>query len=159
MRESIFNILSHSSLLEKKLDNCLILDLFSGIGSFGLEAISRGAAKVVFFDNYEKSINILKKNINILSFDGKAEIIKGDLYNQVVFDNLQYKFDIIFIDPPFKDEQISIVIDNIIKCGILTSKTLIIIHRKKNEFQEIEKKLKIIREEKYGLSTIFFCNF
>ena len=135
------------------------MDLFSGIGSFGLEAISRGAAKVVFFDNYEKSINILKKNINILSFDNKAEIIKGDLYNQVVFDNLHYKFDIIFIDPPFKDQQINIVIDNIIKCGILTSKTLIIIHRKKNDFQEIEKKLKIIREEKYGLSTIFFATF
>ena len=52
VRESIFNIICHSSLLKLKLNQCKILDLFSGVGSFGLEAISRGVKKVVFFEDY-----------------------------------------------------------------------------------------------------------
>ena len=49
VKESIFNILIHSDLLKKKINQCIILDIFSGVGSFGLEAISRGAKKVIFF--------------------------------------------------------------------------------------------------------------
>ena len=48
VRESIFNIIDHANLLSKKLSKCYVLDLFSGIGSFGIEAISRGAKLVVF---------------------------------------------------------------------------------------------------------------
>ena len=61
VKESIFNILDHSSLLDKNLEDCTILDLYSGVGSFGLEAISRGAKKVIFF---LKSIKIDVVNIN-----------------------------------------------------------------------------------------------
>ena len=49
VRESIFNIILHSNLLNAKFENCIVLDLFSGVGSFGLEAISRGVKKVIFF--------------------------------------------------------------------------------------------------------------
>ena len=49
VRESIFNILNHSNLLSVELKECLVLDLFSGVGSFGLEAISRQAKKVIFY--------------------------------------------------------------------------------------------------------------
>ena len=61
VRESIFNIIEHSNLLSLKLNDCVVLDLFSGIGSFGLEAISRGAKKVIFFEHFKPSLYILKK--------------------------------------------------------------------------------------------------
>ncbi len=60
-KESIFNIINHSNIMNINLKQSKILDLFSGVGSFGLECISRGALKVIFFENYIKAIKILKK--------------------------------------------------------------------------------------------------
>ena len=94
VRESIFNILSHSDLLNVKLEKCTILDLFSGVGSFGLEAISRGVKKVVFFEEYSEAINLLTKNLEILSFTKKAEIKKKNIYEEKNFKNLNYKFEL-----------------------------------------------------------------
>ena len=65
-KESIFNIMEHSNLLKFSFEKSTILDLFSGVGSFGLECISRGAKNVIFFENYPKTVKILKKNINDL---------------------------------------------------------------------------------------------
>ena len=61
VRESIFNIIEHSNLFKLKFNQSTVLDLFSGVGSFGLEAISRGAKKVVFIENYNGVLPILKK--------------------------------------------------------------------------------------------------
>ena len=63
VRESIFNILDHSSKVSKNINNSNVLDLFSGTGSFGIECLSRGAQEVIFFENYSNSIKILKSNI------------------------------------------------------------------------------------------------
>ena len=55
-KESIFNIMEHSNLLKFSFEKSRVLDLFSGVGSFGLECISRGAKKVIFFENYSETI-------------------------------------------------------------------------------------------------------
>ena len=60
-KESIFNILKHSNKFDINLNNSIILDLFSGVGSFGIECISRGAKKVIFIENYKNALLILKK--------------------------------------------------------------------------------------------------
>ena len=65
-KESIFNILKHSKLLNIELENSNILDLFSGVGSFGLECLSRGARNITFLESYTEVLNILKKNIDNL---------------------------------------------------------------------------------------------
>ena len=58
-KESIFNILQHSNLINFDIKKSIILDLFCGVGSFGLECISRGAKNVVFIENYLEAIEIL----------------------------------------------------------------------------------------------------
>ena len=63
MKESIFNILQHSNLIAFSFEKSKVLDLFSGVGSFGLECISRGAENVIFCENYSEAIKILKKNL------------------------------------------------------------------------------------------------
>ena len=65
-KESIFNILKHSKLLNVELENSNILDLFSGVGSFGLECLSRGAKNVTFLESYTEVLSVLKKNIDNL---------------------------------------------------------------------------------------------
>ena len=73
-KESIFNILKHSKLLNVELENSNILDLFSGVGSFGLECLSRGAKNVTFLEGYKEVLNILKKNSVVL---GVSKIVKN----------------------------------------------------------------------------------
>ena len=65
-KESIFNIINHSNKIKINLKNSNILDLFSGVGSFGIECLSRGARYVTFVENYNGVLNILKKNLIIL---------------------------------------------------------------------------------------------
>ena len=159
VRESIFNILNHSNLLSIELRECIILDLFSGVGSFGLEAISRGAKKVLFIDNYQPVINLLIKNLKSLAFSKKAVIKKKNLYDKNLFKKLNYRFDLVFIDPPFKDKNLNIILNNIANPKILNSKSLIIIHRNKTTMDDFDKKFKIVREEIYGSSKIIFGFF
>jgi len=111
---------------------------------------------VVFFENYSKSIEILKKNIDQLSLNKKAQIINKNAYN-INLANLIYKnFDLVFLDPPFKDTKINQLVAEIKKLKIANKKTLIIIHRNKKLEEQISKDLTILREKKYGLSKIIF---
>ena len=64
VKESIFNLITHSNKFDVSIINSNILDLFSGIGSFGLECHSRGAKFITFVENYKKALNVLKKKCN-----------------------------------------------------------------------------------------------
>ena len=79
VRESIFNIIEHSNLIENKILNSSVLDLYSGSGSFGLECLSRGASKVVFCENYLPAFKILKKNLNDLNFYNQIELFNEEV--------------------------------------------------------------------------------
>ncbi len=158
-KESIFNILEHSHLLNINFKNFNVLDLFSGVGSFGLECISRGAEKVLFCENYYEALKILKKNIINLKCDKKTEIIEKNIFE---LKNLKIiskkKFDIIFLDPPFKNNNLSDLINNIINSKLLTKNGIIILHRHKKKIDNFPEKFKIIKTKTYGLSKIIFGN-
>ena len=156
VRESIFNILEHSKLFSFKIKDSNILDLFSGIGSFGLECISRGAKKVFFYENYKPSSVILKKNILKLSCFEKAIVFEDDIYGKNVFKNFKKKFEIIYLDPPFKEEKINEIFYIIKNKKLLKKNGIIILHRHKKS-QDVFADIFIIKKEKiYGLSKIIF---
>ena len=71
VKENIFNILAHSKLIKIKFESSNILDLYSGVGSFGLECISRGAKKVTFIEKNNLASNVLKENLQKLSIKNK----------------------------------------------------------------------------------------
>ena len=91
VKESIFNIINHSKKFDLNLKNSNVLDLFSGVGSFGLEALSRGASNVIFIENYLVSLSILKKNIENLNLEEKCRIIDADIFNDFDFKTLKKK--------------------------------------------------------------------
>ena len=74
-KESIFNVLIHSNKFSINIEKSIILDLFSGVGSFGLECLSRGAKYVTFVENYSGVLPILKKNLSSLKIQGKYQVI------------------------------------------------------------------------------------
>ena len=156
VRESIFNIIEHSKNEYVDLKNAKILDLFSGTGSFGIECLSRGAKKVIFFENYINSIKILKKNLDLLNLNKQSIIIEKNAYNITKSQNNLLKFDLIFLDPPFRDNKLNQLIEKIKQCKITSENTLIIIHRNKKISENISEHLNITKEKNYGLSKIIF---
>ena len=157
-KESIFNILNHSNKFEINLKNSNILDLFSGVGSFGIECLSRGAKQVVFAEKYNVVLPILKKNLQSLKLIENFEIIEKDIYDINFFKSLNKKFDVIFMDPPYKDKNLDLLLNNIKNENVLNEKGVLVVHRHKDEKDLIPNKLKIIEEKKYGLSKIIFLS-
>ena len=72
-KESIFNVLTHASYINFHLKDSKVLDLFSGVGSFGLECISRGSKLVFFLENYPPVLKILKNNISNLKYENNQK--------------------------------------------------------------------------------------
>ena len=159
VKESIFNLLEHSAQIKKKIKDASVLDLFSGSGSFGLECISRGSQDVYFFENYSLAIRTLKKNILLFDQNNNSKVFEEDCFNYFNSKNILNKsFDIIFVDPPFKETKINKLIENIIEKKILNKRGIIIIHRHKKDKLEITKKIKILDIRNYGISKVYFGN-
>ena len=106
-KESIFNIIKHSKSLKINLESSNILDLFSGVGSFGLECLSRGATNLTFIENYKKVLIVLKKNITNLKQQDYSSVIEKDIFRENTLNSFKNKFDIIFMDPPYKEKKIT----------------------------------------------------
>lgn len=98
IREAIFSSLNN-------VDNFIVLDLFAGSGSYGLEAISRGAKKTFFVDKNKTAIRAMKESVSSLKIsNNQYEIIENDSYQTLeTFKVSQQKFDLIFIDPPYQE--------------------------------------------------------
>ena len=157
-KESIFNILIHSKILKINLENSNILDLFSGVGSFGIECLSRKALSVTFVENYKEVLSILKKNIDNLKLENNSKIIEKDIFKKDTLESLNDKFDIIFMDPPYKEKKLDDLLNNIIQLNILKENGTIIIHRHKKEVDKLPSKFNILFEKSYGISKIIFGN-
>ena len=157
-KESIFNIINHSKLLDVKVEKANVLDLFSGVGSFGLECLSRGALFVTFIENYKEALTILKKNINNMSQQNFSQIIERDIFLENTLKLLNGRFDIIFMDPPYKEKKLSFLLNAITELKLLNTCGIIIIHRHKKEEDDLPKEFNLILEKNYGISKIIFGN-
>ena len=157
VKESILNILEYSKDSKINLNNSLVLDLFSGTGSFGLECISRGASKVYFVENYDQSIEILNKNIKKLKCQNKAKVLNENAYNFFKKKELKnLKLDLIFLDPPSKEENIQTILENITKFKLLKETGLVVLHRHKKTKDDFGNEFIVNRFAKYGISKIIF---
>ena len=159
-RESIFNLISHSSNISFKFEKSNILDLYSGTGSFGLECLSRQAKIVYFVENEKSAFNILKKNIEKLKIKKHTKLFFDDVINlikkQQIFGT---KFDLIFCDPPFIEKKIDVLLKSIFDKGLLNKNGYIIMHRNKITDDKLPDYFKIIEERIYGTSKITFGKF
>ena len=153
-KESIFNILKHSNKFNIRIKNSVILDLFAGVGSFGIECLSNGAKYVTFVENYNGVLPILKKNLSNLKLDKKYEVIEQNIFTGLKLTKINY--DIIFLDPPYKKKNIPELIDKIFETNLLSKNGIIITHRSKNVKEKYSKNFRILEEKTYGISKILF---
>ncbi len=125
VRESIFNLII-GGRFGNKLENCYTLDLFAGTGALGLEALSRGAKSVVFIDNGQHAIQLLRKNISICEVENKAKVIRADATKKLPA-LCKDIFDLVFIDPPYGKGLGQQALKILEKCELLNKETLIIL--------------------------------
>ena len=157
VKESIFNILNHSNLIKIDIQNSNILDLYSGVGSFGIESLSRNAKRVTFIEKDINASNILKENLKKLSIFQKSKIFTDKIEN--VLSRLEEKFNIFFLDPPFADENYFLNLELIKDRKIFEENHIVIIHREKRSKENFGNILHIIETKQYGRSKIFFGKF
>ena len=155
-KESIFNIINHTNKFSINLNNSYVLDLFSGVGSFGIECLSRSAKEVIFVEIYTGVLPILKKNLEELKSLYNYKIIEKNIYDENIFAVINNKFDLIFLDPPYKDKNFVNILVDIKNKKILNKNGVIIVHRHKNEKDVLPFNFKIIEEKNYGISKILF---
>ena len=147
VKESIF------STIQNYIDESITLDLFSGSGNLGIEALSNGAKECYFVDNNKKAIEVINNNIKKLNINN-AIIIKDDYNNALnTFKNKKIKFDLIFLDPPYKFNYINNIVEYIINNDLLNKKGLIICEFE-NDINKEYKELEIYKEKKYGYKKV-----
>ena len=145
VKESMF------ATIQNKLKDSIVLDLFAGSGSLGIEALSNGAGECYFIDNNIELINIIKNNT--ICMNENIHIMKSDYKSALeLFKNSNIKFDIIFLDPPYKLNLINNCLSKIVEYELLNKDGIIVCEY---ETENIENKdLSLIKDKKYGSKKI-----
>jgi 16S rRNA (guanine(966)-N(2))-methyltransferase RsmD len=159
VKQSLFDI------IKDRVPGAYFLDMFAGTGNVGIEAISRGADKVVFVDNDANCIKAITGNLNSCKFQDKAEVIKSDIVLWAVKGAGFYtkiKFGLIFIGPPFKLNLSEYSLNTIDKLRLLDDKGWVICQHYIGE--KVPDKLKdsplaMFRQEKYGKTMLSFYKY
>lgn len=141
IKESLFG------MIQTHIPNSVVLDLFAGSGALGLEAISNGAKKCYLIDKNIEAIKIIKENSQNIDEDLKIMNIDYKKFLK----NTEEKFDIIFLDPPYKENQMDKSLRIIEERDLLNEKGIVICEY---EIGNPKTNLKLIKEKSYGPKKI-----
>ena len=155
VKEPLFSILNFD------IAESVVLDLFAGSGALGLESISRGAEEAVLCASSKKAVHIIEQNVEKLSAKSKVKILNTDYLNALeILKKQNYKFDIVFLDPPYQTEFSEKASQKIVEYNLLNENGIIVIEtdRKKEVTYNINKLdlFDIYDERKYGRAELIF---
>lgn len=159
IRQSFFDI------VRPYITGATMLDLYAGVGTVGLEALSRGASKVVFVEKEGLCVKTIEKNIASLGFTEKAKVLKADVLSGLKWLEhfSDYKgYDLIFMGPPYRTEEnlpLSYSAETlrlVVEGGIATPTGLIVVQHHKKEDVPTPAGLEHVRREKYGDTDVDF---
>lgn len=135
VKESLFNI------IQDKISDAVVLDLFAGSGALAIEALSRGAKKAYLCDNSKEAVHMIKNNLEKTKYLDKAEIYNTDYMEALEKAKYQnIKFDLIFLDPPYQTSLAVNALKEINKKAMLSENGIIVIETDDQErvLKEIE---------------------
>lgn len=141
VKESLFG------MIQTYIPDSIVLDLFAGSGALGLEAVSNGAKECYLIDNNIEAIKTIKENSQ--NFEEQLNIIHID-YKKFL-KTTDKKFDIIFLDPPYKEKQLDTSLRIIEERGLLNENGIVICEY---EIGEPHTNLELIKEKSYGPKKI-----
>jgi 16S rRNA (guanine(966)-N(2))-methyltransferase RsmD len=152
VKESIFNT------LRGEIEGRLILDLFAGTGNLGIEALSRGARKVVFVEKGRHALGIIQKNLAQFGFEGRSEVLPIDASRAVgVLKQRGETFDVIFMDPPYEKGLVEKTLLKLSFHQLYHRNSLLVIeHHRRESLPPILPGWNLIRQRQMGETLISF---
>ncbi len=152
IKEALFNVWGNR-IYEAKM-----LDLFAGSGSVGIEALSRGAEYVVFVDNSNSAVKVIRENLNHCNFESGFDIYRGDVFQVLKrIANRSAKFDLVYIDPPFtQDHLFKKVMELLSQLDILESDGIVVIRTPRKKDMPSFEPLYKYRHDNYGESSLHY---
>lgn len=145
VKESVF------ASVQTNIPNSLVLDLFAGSGNLGIESLSNGAKECYFVDNNPQVIKILKENIQNFNLTDQSHILLSDYQKAIKnFQKEDLKFDLVFVDPPYKYQIINEVIDLVLVNKLLAPNGLLILEYQSDKLKDNFSNLELIKSKKYG---------
>lgn len=147
VKESVFNIIS------PYLPAKSVLDLFSGSGAMGVEALSRGSEHAVFIECNKSAFEVTRQNIDLARVTDRAEVIFGD--SLAYLDRAKIQFDIIFLDPPYNTGLLNSAIEKIAEKNLLPEGGIIVAESEHLGEEPSGSNFDIIKRAKYGKTTVF----
>ena len=154
VKEALFSKINYD------LQDAIVLDLFAGSGALGLEALSRGAHKSFLCDKSRDAIKIINQNIEKTRTKDKIELLNCDYKNAIIeFKNKNIKFDIVFLDPPYKTDFAEDAAKQIIEEELLNDEGIIVLETDDKEKVVNKLDLKILEIsdiKKYGRVYLLF---
>jgi 16S rRNA (guanine966-N2)-methyltransferase len=150
VKETIFNVLQN----RVDLRGARVLDLFAGSGSLGFEALSRGAARVTFVDDWNKSVKAIEENARLLQCTDRCETIKQDVYK--FLSRADGQFDLVFVDPPYKQEEALDLPDRIFEKGLVAPAGILIMEHTSHTKLHPDTHFKVALERTFGTTVVSF---
>lgn len=134
------------------LEDAVVVDLYAGSGSLGIEALSRGAKSCIFVEQDRDALDAIRENIETLGFGDRAIVVAGNVVNWLEKRASQHgPFDLILADPPYKDEPWELFLDQI-DGDILSDSGLLV--AESNERVVEHKEWDVVRNKKYGTTLV-----
>ena len=144
VKESLF------AMIQDYLEDSIVLDLFSGSGNLGIEALSNGSNEAYLVDNNKKAYETIKKNINTINIEN-AKVLNLDYKKALLyFKDNNNKFNIIFLDPPYKTDYIENSIKLIDEYNLIDNDGIIICESSSLDKIIYSNNYKEIKNKKYG---------
>ena len=150
LREAVFNLIAHGDYPD--LDGARVLDLFAGTGAMGLEALSRGAARVQFVDEGTEARALLRQNIETFDVIGQAKLFRRDATR--LGDHRGEAFDFLFLDPPYHQGLGDRAIVSALDGGWITKGSVIVHETHADENPVAEQRLVPVDERRYGMCKV-----
>lgn len=113
------------SSIQFEIEGRAVLDLFAGSGQMGIEALSRGAGRAFFVDSSREAMEIVKYNISACGFSDRAKYLVQDYRNYIRKASGREVFDLVFIDPPYKDKSALSSLALLKRGGMLSSGAIV----------------------------------
>lgn len=137
--------------IQNYINDSIVLDLFAGSGNLGIEAISNGSKYCYFIDNNQECIKCIKTNLTNFNIMDKCRAQQKD-YNKALKDFYanNIKFDIIFIDPPYKYQNINDIVDTITKYNLLNKSGLLVLEFRFDNIKVDNNTYTLHKYKKYG---------
>ncbi len=148
------------AMIQNKLPSSIVLDLFSGSGNLGIEAISQGASKVYLVDKEKAAVRVIEENVSKCHIEEETEIFLLDYIKALAyFHHANIQFDIVFIDPPYKSDYAAKSVSLLDELNLLQENATIVVETSSSNFTTDKSSYTLEKSKKYGDKFVYIYSY